>query len=131
MKPIRFLRHDEILAVHYDLIQRWGGVPGLRDRGGFESAMAAPEFGVAGQYLHPQLHDMAAAYLYHLVRNHPFVDGNKRIALAAAYLFLWINGLFLDSDQEMAEQIVLRAASGILTEEQVADFIRDHMVSRH
>lgn len=126
----RYLRHDEVLAVHHDLIRHFGGAPGLRDHGLFESAMAASEAGFGGQYVPPDLPDMAAAYLYHLVRNHPFVDGNKRVALAAAHLFLWGNGFSLDTDEEKIEMLVLAAATADASEEEVAKFIRQHMTAR-
>ncbi|HYQ81440.1 MAG TPA: Fic family protein, partial [Anaeromyxobacteraceae bacterium] len=72
-----FLTLDEVLALHADQIGRYGGSPGLRDLGLLESALAAPRATFGGEHLHGSLPEMAAAYLFHLVRNHPFVDGNK------------------------------------------------------
>jgi len=130
MAEPRFLQLDEVLAVHHDLLHRFGGLAGVRDRGLLESALAAPETTFGGQFLHPELEDMAAAYLYHLVRNHPFCDGNKRIALACAHLFLWANGFMLTSDEETTEQMVVSAATGAASEEEVAAFVRRHVRPR-
>jgi death-on-curing protein len=77
MPPPRFLTIDEILDLHADQIRRYGGSHGVRDRGLLDSALAMTSQAFGGQYGHPDLPAMAAAYLYHLVRNHPFVDGNK------------------------------------------------------
>ena len=78
-----FLTLDEILALHADQIDRYGGSLGVRDVGLLESALAAPAATFGGRYLHGSLHEMAAAHLFHLVQDHPFVDGNKRIGLMA------------------------------------------------
>lgn len=86
-----FLTLDEVLALHEDQIRRYGGAIGLRDAGLLSSAVATPRATFAGELLHGTLVEIAAAYLYHLARNHPFVDGNKRTALAACLAFLWLN----------------------------------------
>jgi death-on-curing protein len=75
---IVFLTTDEALAIHRDQIARYGGSPGLRDAGLLDSALATPQTGFGGEYLRRDLFEMAAAYLLQLVKNHPFVDGNKR-----------------------------------------------------
>ena len=72
-----FLTLDEVLEIHRDQIERYGGAAGIRDLGLLQSALAQPSATFGGQYLHADLHEMAAAYLYHLVQNHPFLDGNK------------------------------------------------------
>ncbi len=87
-----FLTLDEVLALHEDQITRYGGRRGVRDLGLLISALGTPSATFDGRFLHDDLFEMAAAYLYHLARNHPFVDGNKRTAFAAALVFLWING---------------------------------------
>ena len=83
----RFLALDEIVALQAVLL-KYGGDTGVRDFGLLQSALAMPEASFDGALLHPTLHEQAAAYLFHLVKNHPFVDGNKRVALAAALVFL-------------------------------------------
>ena len=88
---IAFLTLEDVLALHDELIQRYGGAPGLRDAGLLEAALAMSQAGFGGQYFHEFPHEMGAAYLFHLVRNHAFIDGNKGAALACAILFFKIN----------------------------------------
>jgi death on curing protein len=83
-----FLSLDDILESHQNQIDTYGGGQGIRDIGLLESAIAQPEACFGGQFLHADVFEMAAAYLYHLVMNHPFVDGNKRVGLEAALIFL-------------------------------------------
>ena len=78
MDPV-FLTRTEILAIHADQLRRYGGAGGIRDEGLLDSALAAPQSAFGGEFLHAGLHEMAAAYLFHLVSNHPFLDGNKRV----------------------------------------------------
>jgi death-on-curing protein len=126
-KP-EFLSLDEVLALHAEQVERYGGAHGLRDLGLLESALAAPQAPFEREYLHGSPPEMAAAYLFHLVRNHPFVDGNKRAGLAAAIAFLGLNGLWLDADPgDLAEQ-VLGVARGTSTKSELAEFIRGSVV---
>ena len=81
MEP-RFLSVADVLGFHEDQLANYGGAPGVRDMGLLESAVAMPMAGFGDQYLHADLFEMAAAYLYHIVCNHPFVDGNKRTGAA-------------------------------------------------
>lgn len=115
------LLHDESLAEH-------GGMPGLRDEGLFDSALARPLHSVA--YGDPDLADMAAAYGVDLARNHPFVDGNKRVAFLAVGLFLFLNGHRLAATQAEATLVMLDVAAGTLDEDAFADWIRAHVVPR-
>ncbi|HVP60991.1 MAG TPA: type II toxin-antitoxin system death-on-curing family toxin [Myxococcaceae bacterium] len=126
-KPI-FLTLDEVLALHADQIARYGGRPGLRDLGLLESALAMPRATFGRLYLHPSLPEMAAAYLFHLAGNHPFLDGNKRVGLAAAIAFLGLNGLWLEADPDELAELVLRTARGEAGKAEVAEFIRERMV---
>jgi death-on-curing protein len=118
---------DEILRVHRDQIERYGGDPSLRDRGLLESAAAMPAASFGEQYLHVFPHEMAAAYLYHLASNHPFVDGNKRVGLATALVFLRLNGYRLVADHDELEQLVLRVARGETEKSDVAVYFREHI----
>jgi death-on-curing protein len=123
-----FLTLDEVLALHADQIARYGGSPGLRDLPLLESALAAPEATFHGEYLHGSLPEMASAYLFHLVRNHPFVDGNKRVGLAAAIAFMGLNGLWLEAEPDAVADLVVRAANGSASKSELAEFIREHAV---
>ncbi len=125
-KP-EFLTLDEVLALHAEQVERYGGSGGLRDLGRLESALATPQATFEREYLHGSLPEMAAAYLFHLVRNHPFADGNRRTGLAAAIAFLGLNGLWLDADPgDLAEQ-VLGVARGTSTKSELAEFIRGNV----
>jgi len=126
MRP-RFLSVDQILRIHQDQIERYGGDPALRDRGLLESATAMPAASFGEQYLHAFRHEMAAAYLYHLAANHRFVDGNKRVGLAAGLVFRRLNGLRLVADHDELEQLVLRVARGEIEKSDVAVFLRAHL----
>jgi len=127
LKPV-FLTLDEVLALHADQIARYGGRPGLRDLGLLESALAMPRTTYGRVYLHPSLPEMAAAYLFHLAGNHPFVDGNKRVGLAAAIAFLGLNGLWLEADPDELAELVLRTARGEASKAELAEFIRERVV---
>lgn len=87
MEPV-FVTLDEVFAIHRDQIERYGGAPGVRDQGLLLSALAQPAATFGEGFLHADLHEMAAAYLFHLIQNHPFVDGNKRVAAVAAAVLL-------------------------------------------
>jgi len=91
-----FLTLAEVLDIHKDQIERYGGAHGIRDIGLVESALAMPQAGFGGEYLHGSLFEMAAAYAYHIAENQPFLDGNKRTGLAAALVFLDMNGIVID-----------------------------------
>lgn len=120
---IRFLGLEEILALHADQIERYGGSAGVRDLGLLESAVAAPESSFGGGYLHGSLPEMAAAYLFHLAQNHAFVDGNKRIAAAAMIMFVYLNDHDLECDEDDLVELTLGVATGTTTKAEVAVFL--------
>lgn len=91
MNP-EFLDLDDVLQIHANQLEAHGGSDGIRDLGLLDSAVAQPQMGVAGQYLHGDIFEMAAAHILHIVMNHPFVDGNKRTGTLAALVFLHLNG---------------------------------------
>ncbi len=126
MKPI-FLTVDHIRQIHLDQVERYGGDPSVRDPGLLESATAMPAAAFGGQYLHAFPHEMAAAYLFHLVSNHAFVDGNKRVGLATALVFLKVNGMQIVCDHQALEDLVLGVARGEKEKADVAIFLRDHI----
>ncbi len=123
-----FLTLDEVLALHADQLERYGGAGGVRDLGLLESALAAPRATFGGQHLHATVPEMAAAYLFHLAQNHPFVDGNERVALAAAIAFLGLNDLWLEADPDELAETVLGVARGEVTKAGVAEYLRRHVV---
>lgn len=125
MEPL-FLTLDEVLEIHRDEIERHGGTLGVRDNGLLESAIAAPQSGFGGHYLHSDLYEMAAAYLFHIVQNHPFIDGNKRVGAAAALVFLVMNGVEAKMTNHALVDMVLAVAQGRMDKPAVAEFFRKH-----
>jgi death on curing protein len=125
-----FLTLDEVLALHEEQITRYGGRRGVRDLGLLISALGTPPVTFDGAFLHNDLFEMAAAYLYHVARNHPFVDGNKRTALAAALVFLWLNGFRLHADQNALTDLVVRVATDEATKAEAAVFLKAHSKPR-
>lgn len=125
MPPV-FLTLEDVLEAHQRLLDRYGGTQGLRDRAALESAINMPKATFAGEYLHPDLYSMAAAHLFHLVQNHPFVEGNKRIGTWAALAFLEINDAEIVADPDELADFVLSVAKGETSKEKVADFLREH-----
>ena len=107
-----FLTLGEVIEIHRDQIERYGGGPGIRDLGLLQSALAMPAAGFGGRYLHTDLYEMAAAYLFHITKNHPFVDGNKRTGAVATLVFLSLNGVEVEAGEEEFERIVVGIAEG-------------------
>jgi len=111
---------DAVLAIHAHLIEKFGGSTGLRDEGLLDSALSQPYQTFFGEFLHPTIYEQAAAYLYHLTKNHAFIDGNKRVALAATITFLRMNGYRLGLPKKEAEALVLEVAEGRINKQEVA-----------
>ena len=125
MAPI-FLSLAEVVEIHRDQIERYGGRPGIRDSGLLQSAVAVPQATMSGKYLHGDLFEMAAAHLFHIVKNHPFVDGNKRTGAVAALVFLELNGAEVTPDEDKLADIVLSVVQGKMQKGDVAVFLRRH-----
>lgn len=115
-----------IEAIHAEQLRLHGGASGIRDEGMLESALARPR--QKEVYDAPDLYELAAAYLFGIAKNHPFVDGNKRTAFAAADLFLYFNGLSIEVEPEAIINLVLKTAAGEIDENGAAAFFRDHTV---
>ena len=124
MREPVFLTLAEVVEIHADQVDRYGGQDGVRDLGLLESALAQPEASFGGEWLHKDRYEMAAAYAYHLCQNHPFVDGNKRAALACALVFLELNGLSLRDPKGVLKGAMLRMASGKLSKAALANLLR-------
>jgi death-on-curing protein len=119
-----FLSLAEVIEIHRDQIGRHGGHPGIRDFGLLAAAVAAPQATMGGKYLHTDLFEMATAYLFHIVRNHPFVDGNKRAGAVVALVFLELNGVETAPSDDDLVDIVLSVAQGRTQKDGVASFLR-------
>ena len=129
MTEPRWLVVAHVLAIHSDQIQAHGGSLGLRDRGLLESALQRPR----NRYQYEaqaELAPLAAAYGFGIAKNHPFVDGNKRVAFQAMYLFLGLNGLRIDASEEQVVGAILSLASGDLDELGLTTWLREHIIPR-
>lgn len=126
MQPA-FLDLEQVLKVHQSLIERYGGSDGIRDVGLLESAIAQPEAMFGGAYLNADLFEMAAAYLFHLVQNHPFIDGNKRVGAATAIVFLALNDVQLKADEDGLVELTLSVARGEASKPRIAEFFRERV----
>ena len=122
MQPI-FLTLDEVLEMHQQQIQIYGGSPGLRNGAALESAVAVPQSTFGGEWLHPTIPAMAAAYLFHLCQNHAFIDGNKRIGANAAVVFLILNGWEPTFTEEELADTVLAPAAGRLSKQELTEIV--------
>jgi death-on-curing protein len=125
-----FLTLDEVFGIHADQIRRYGGSSGLRDLGLLQSALSMPQTTFDDEFLHGTVFEMAAAYLFHLARNHPFMDGNKRTALMCALVFLGLNGYRLDADPDALYELVDGVAAGKVDKADVSVFLRQGGVER-
>ncbi len=102
-----FLTVDDVMELHRDQLNAFGGTAGIRDRGALESAVGVPSATFDGEFLHAGLFEMAAAYAFHIAENQPFLDGNKRTALNAALVFLGINGwTVLDPTESLYDAMI-------------------------
>lgn len=126
---IEFLELSDILESHLEQIATYGGSSGVRDLDLLDSALAQPQASFGGQFLHSDLCEMAAAYLFHIVQNHPFVDGNKRVGLEAALTFLAINMVEIQASDEELVEMVLATAKGDFSKAEIATFFRNHQVA--
>jgi len=111
-QDIIFLTLAEIIDIHHNQIELYGGIEGIRDISLLSSAISIPRSTFDGYFLHDDLLHMAAAYIYHLCQNHPFVDGNKRVALVAGLVFLDFNGISIDDPEEVLYPMMIKVASG-------------------
>jgi death-on-curing protein len=125
VKKPRWLRKDTIVAVHQKTLSEQGGRPGIRDEGLLESALARPlnSFEYANK---PDLFQLAAAYGFGIASNHPFIDGNKRVAFYASAGFLRLNGVHLNAGEADAAVTFLALAAGELSEEELASWFRSN-----
>jgi death-on-curing protein len=122
----RFIPNGIVATIHSDLLQRYGGRPGLRDPNLLDSAFAQPKVTVGGKFAHKTLFVKAAAYGYHVCKNHPFVDGNKRVAFVLMDLFLQKNGWEILVNEEEAYTMMMSLASGKLTKAQLSTWLKEH-----
>ncbi|MGH2639825.1 MAG: type II toxin-antitoxin system death-on-curing family toxin [Rhabdochlamydiaceae bacterium] len=119
---LKYLKTEQVITYHEEMVEKFGGLHGIRDLGLLESAMHMPRAAAFGQDLHVSLYDKAAAYLFHIVKNHPFYDGNKRTGAFCTYVFLSVNGVKIDFPDERYEELVVSVADGKADKQQIAQF---------
>lgn len=129
MAEIIWLLEDAVKAIHQRQIAEHGGTPGVRDEGLLKSALARPHNLLAYSEQSPDFAQLAASYAHGIARNHPFIDGNKRTALIAARIFLLLNGRNLEASQEGKYLTFTRLAEGVISEHQLAEWIRQNLKS--
>jgi death-on-curing protein len=122
-----FLTVGEVLELHQRSLDEFGGSSGICDMALLESALGMPSASFCGQFLHGSLADMAGAYLFHLVQNHPFIDGNKRTGAVAARTFLLMNGGKFDPSEAEYADLVLAVASGKADKAACIEFFKKHV----
>lgn len=123
MKEPLFLTLAEVLDIHKNQIELYGGSHGVRNLSLLQSAVAQPEASFGGHWLHGSIYLMAAAYAFYICSNHPFLDGNKRTALAAALVFLDMNGVDLHDPKEKLYDAMMNLAKGKLSKEVLAKLL--------
>ncbi|MEH2023593.1 type II toxin-antitoxin system death-on-curing family toxin [Nostoc sp.] len=127
MQTPRFISISQVLDIHQDEINSFGGTSGVRDEGLLDSALAQPQATFGGELLHPTIHEQAAAYLYHLAMNHPFIDGNKRTAFAVMDTFITLNAYSLNLSSEQAYNLVIQVVTKEISKEELSRFLELHL----
>lgn len=121
---INFLTIEEIKLIHFDQIKRYGGMHGLRDERLLDSAINSPKATFNNNFLHTDIFEMACAYIFSIVKNHPFVDGNKRTGLIVSLLFLANNNILIEATDEELFDLTIKIAESKTTEVEIANFFR-------
>lgn len=118
-----FLTIEEVIQIHDELVSEYGGLHGIRDMGLLVSAIEMPKASMFGEYLHESVYDKAAAYLYHIVCNHAFLDGNKRTGAATTLIFLIQNGYAVKFDMKKFEELICDVSQGKVLKEVISKFL--------
>jgi death-on-curing protein len=121
---VKLLTGEEVLYLHHRLIEETGGSHGVRDVGLLQSAIQSPTSGFGDQECYPSLFEKAAVAMRSIVKNHPFVDGNKRTGISAAAMTLQINGFTLTASQQEFEDFAVAVATDHPTVEEIATWLR-------
>lgn len=122
MKKIRFILIDEVHRAYAYIVEEFGGNFGISDEGKLLAALDQPKTGIDGEYVHKDLYEMAAAYLYHIVRAQPFTDGNKRLGGMLALQFLGLNGIEVVTTTSEFQRMIKKVANGEIGKPEIAEF---------
>lgn len=123
---IHFLPEEVVIIIHSDLLERYGGKAGIRDIALLQSALAQPKVTVGRKFVHKSVFDKAAAYGFHLCKNHPFIDGNKRVAFVLMDLFLQRNGWEIVANEEDAYSLMIDLSSGKVSKIELSSWLKNH-----
>ncbi|MCH8093874.1 MAG: type II toxin-antitoxin system death-on-curing family toxin [Chloroflexi bacterium] len=127
---MRFLSLGDVLEIYRRIVEETGGATGIRDLNGLQSALAQPRMTFEGKDLYPSVAAKAAALGFSLVRNHPLIDGNKRVGHAAMELFLLLNGHEIEASVDEQEAVILGVASGDIDREEFLNWLEHHMIEK-
>ncbi|MEH2361943.1 type II toxin-antitoxin system death-on-curing family toxin [Nostoc sp.] len=127
---MRYLTLEEVLELYHRIVEQSGGSAGISNIGGLESAIAQPQMTFAGEELYPTIVEKASALGFSLIKNHPFIDGNKRIGHAAMEVFLVLNGFEINAALDEQEQVILQVASGELGRDKFTEWLRNQIVPK-
>jgi len=120
---IKYLTLEQVLKMHDAFIEKFGGLQGIRDMNLLLSVIETPKMVIFGEDLYPTIYDKAAAYLYHIVQNHPFNDGNKRTGFGVVHLFLRANKIDILFSDESFENLVVEVSKGKKTKEEISHLL--------
>jgi death-on-curing protein len=121
---VRFLEVYEVIHINLDQIERYGGVHGIRDQNLLDSSVNTARASYGNQFLHKTIFDKASAYIFHISQNHPFLDGNKRTALAAGLVFLDINGIDIKDVDDTLYNLMIQVSNGLLDKIQISKILK-------
>jgi death-on-curing protein len=121
---IIFLTFQEVKLINFNQINQYGGICGLRDEKLLDSAINYPQAAFNGKYLHPNIYHMASSYMYAIIKNHPFIDGNKRTGTAAAILFLAFNNITVMTYNDELVDLAIAVAKSKISESEIAQFLK-------
>lgn len=125
MNQLRFISLHEALKLHAKSLMMFAGIPGVRDVKLLESALFQPQMMLFGEYVYKDVHEMGAAYCFHIIKNHPFLDGNKRAGLLIALAFLRKNGIKIKADHDELYLLAMHTASSQIDKDAIAHFFRE------
>jgi len=128
-RQVRFLTLAEVIAVHAEVLAMYGGADGVRDEGLLCSAIAQPQQSFGDEFLHRTLPEMAAAYLFHISQNQPFIDGNKRTGLLSAVLFVFRNDHVVVGGNDELDDLIIGVAERRFTKADLVDWFHRHIVA--
>jgi death-on-curing protein len=127
---MRYLTLEEVLELYHRIVEESGGSAGISNMGGLESAIAQPQMTFAGEELYPTIVEKASSLGFSLIKNHAFIDGNKRIGHAAMEVFLVLNGFEINAALDEQEQVILQVASGKLGRDEFTEWLRSHIAPK-